>query len=51
MHEYYAANKDKFKKGMEKFLFLVTPELEKASGKKYAELFEEIWDYEMMGVY
>jgi len=24
---------------------LVAPELEKASGKKYAELSEEIWDY------
>ena len=45
MHEYYAANKDKFKKGLDRFLSLVTPELEKASGKKYAEAFEEIWDY------
>ena len=45
MHEYYAANKDKFRKGMDQFLSLVAPELEKASGKKYAELFEEIWDY------
>ena len=45
MHEYYAANRDKFKKGMDRFLSLVSPELEKASGKKYANLFEEIWDY------
>lgn len=30
-----ASNKDKFKKGMHKFLSLVTPELGKASGKKY----------------
>ena len=45
MHEYYASNRDKFKKGMYKFLALVEPELEKASGKKYHELFEEIWDY------
>lgn len=45
MHEYYAANKDKFRKGMDQFLSLVAPELEKASGKKYAEVFEEIWDY------
>ena len=42
MHEYYAANKDKFRKGMDQFLSLVAPELEKASGKKYAEVFEEI---------
>lgn len=33
MHEYYAANKDKFRKGMDQFLSLVTPELEKESGK------------------
>ena len=45
MHEYYAANRNKFKKGMDKYLSLVAPELEKVSGKKYTELFEEIWDY------
>ncbi len=45
MHEYYAANKNKFRKGMDQFFSLVAPELEKASGKKYAEVFEEIWDY------
>ena len=45
MHEYYAVNKDKFKKGMDRFFSLVAPELEKASGKKYAEVFEESWDY------
>ena len=45
MHEYYAANKDKFRKGMDQFLSLVAPELEKASGKKYEEVFEEIWAY------
>lgn len=33
MHEYYAANRDKLKKGMDKFLSLVAPELEKVSGK------------------
>lgn len=42
MHEYYAANRDKFKKGMDRFLSLVAPEIERASGKKYVE---EIWDY------
>ena len=45
MHAYYESNKDKFKQGMHKFLSLVTPELEKASGKRYSELFEEIWNY------
>lgn len=33
MHEYYAANKDKFRKGMDQFLSLVAPELEKETGK------------------
>ena len=45
MHEYYAANRDKFRKRMDRFLSLVAPELEKASRKKYAEAFEEIWNY------
>ncbi len=45
MHEYYASNKDKLEKGMHKYLSLAAPELEKASGKKYAELSKEIWDY------
>ena len=45
MHEYYTSNKDKFKKGLDQFLTLVVPELEKLSGKKYNELFEEIWEY------
>ena len=45
MHEYYESNRNKFKKGMNGFLILVAPELEKASGKKYAEISEEIWDY------
>ena len=38
-------NKDKFKKEMHKHLSLAEPELEKAGGKKYAELSEKIWDY------
>jgi hypothetical protein len=33
MHEYYAANKDKFRKGMDQFLSLVAPELEKKAEK------------------
>ena len=38
MHEYYASNRDKFKKGMHKFLDLIAPELERTSGKQYAGL-------------
>lgn len=45
MHEYYAANKEKLKKEMHKYLSAAAPELEKASGKRYAELSEEIWNY------
>ena len=45
MHEYYASNRNKFKNGIDKYLSLFAPELEKVGGKKYAELFEEIWDY------
>ncbi len=45
MHAYYESNRLKFKAGMNKFLSLVAPELEKASGKEYAALSEEIWTY------
>ncbi len=45
MHGYYASNREKFKKRMRKLLDPVVPELEAASGKKYAEVSEEIWDY------
>lgn len=45
MHEYYEKNKEKLKQGMHKYLSLVAPELERASGKKYAELSEEIWEF------
>ncbi len=45
MHIYYAQNIEKFRKGMNQFLSLVSSELEKASGKSYAKIFEEIWDY------
>jgi len=37
MHEYYAASRNKLRKGMDRFLSLATPELEKTSGKQYAE--------------
>jgi len=40
MHSYYAENKEK--KGMNRYLSLITAELENISGKKYAEVFEEI---------
>ena len=45
MHEYYASNREKFKKEMNKFLSLIAPELEQAGGKKYEELSAEIWNY------
>ena len=45
MHDYYAKNKEKFKAGMGKFLIHVSSELEKISGRRYVEIFEEIWDY------
>ena len=45
MHGYYASNREKFKKRMRKLLDPVVPELEAASGKKYAVVSEEIWDY------
>ena len=45
MHEYYEKNKKKLKKTMNSYLKHIAPELEKASGKPYAELLEEIWTY------
>ena len=45
MHEYYAANRAKFKKGLLGLLSPVAPELEAASGRKFAALLEDIWDY------
>lgn len=47
MHTYYAKNKDKLKKEMNKLLSLICSELEEASGRKYPDIFAEIWiDYE-----
>jgi len=45
MHEYYARNKAKLKKDMNKMLSLISGELEEASGKKYKEIIEGIWAY------
>ncbi len=45
MHGFYVKNKEKIKKGMNKYLSLVTAELENISGKKYNEVFAEIWNY------
>ena len=45
MHSYYAENKEKLKKGLSRFMQLVSPELEKAGGRPYAALLAEIWDY------
>lgn len=42
MHGYYAENKGKIKKGMDSYLSLVSPELEKISGKKYGVGYEMI---------
>lgn len=45
VHTYYAKSKDKLKKDMNKMLSLIRPELEEASGKKYGDMFAEIWRY------
>lgn len=44
MHPYYENNKKKLKKEMNDMLILISIELEKASKKKYSELFEEMWN-------
>lgn len=45
MHSFYAKNKKKLRKGMDKYLSLVASELENISGRKYPKIFEEIWDF------
>ncbi|MDO4853565.1 MAG: hypothetical protein Q4A88_09150, partial [Clostridia bacterium] len=45
MHAYYAKNKEKIKAGMDKYLSLISTELETRSGNSYAAIFAEIWDY------
>lgn len=45
MHEYYARNKDKLKKQMDKYLKLIAPELEAITKVSYSELLERIWNY------
>ena len=45
MHEYYAKNRKKLKKTMHGYLRRIASELEKAAGKPYADLLEEIWDF------
>ncbi len=45
LHPYYAENRDKLKKDMNKLLFLIRPELEEASRRKYGDVFAEIWTY------
>ena len=44
MHSYYAENREKLRKGLNRFMQLVKPELERAGGKPYPALFEEIRD-------
>ncbi len=43
MHAYYEKNRSKLKKTMKGFLALVGPELEKISGKPFADPFGHIW--------
>lgn len=45
MHAYYAGNKNKLKKDMDKMLSLISSELEKVTGKKYSDIFNEIWNF------
>ena len=45
MHSCYAENKEKLKKGLSRFMQLVRPEPEKAGGKPYPALPDEIRDY------
>ncbi|MDO4285408.1 MAG: L-2-amino-thiazoline-4-carboxylic acid hydrolase [Eubacteriales bacterium] len=45
MHEYYAKNRAKFKKTMNRYLVLISKEMEQLTGKPYAELFESIWTF------
>lgn len=45
MHAYYVGNKNKLKKDMDKMLSLISSELEKVSGKKYSDIFNEIWNF------
>lgn len=45
MHEYYARNKDKFKKTLKGLIKPIAKELETGSGKPYSEIIEEIWDH------
>ena len=45
MHEYYAKNAPKLKKAMKSLLKPVAAELEKVSGKTFADVFAEIWEH------
>lgn len=45
MHANYAGNKNKLKKDMDKMLSLISFELEKVTGKKYSDIFNEIWNF------
>ena len=44
MHEYYRKSIPKLKKTMDGYLKLIDKELEKAAGKSYGQLLQEIWD-------
>lgn len=45
MHAYYAKNKGKLKRELDRMLSRIAPELEAAGGKTYRALFDEIWAY------
>lgn len=43
MHEYYQKNRSKLQKVMNRFLTLIAPELEQASGKSRSTVLQECW--------
>ena len=43
MHEYYQKNRSKLQKVMNRFLTLIAPELEQASGKPRSTVLQECW--------
>ena len=45
MHEYYAKKTSKLKKAMNGLLKPISGELNKYSGKPYADVFSEIWEH------
>ena len=50
MHEYYAKKAPKLKKEMNGLLKPISGELNKYSGKPYADVFSEIWEHYKNGI-